>query len=111
MAMSDFRTRARSIQEKGIAPLIVLIVLLIMLFIGNPASLSGASISVTLDQAAVLLLLATAQCLIILMGRIGASRCDCGFCPGMDPHAVPGSLVRGDLGHSRNRKWHRTGVE
>lgn len=73
MAMSDFRTRARSIQEKGIAPLIVLIVLLIMLFIGNPASLSGASISVTLDQAAVLLLLATAQCLIILMGRIDLS--------------------------------------
>lgn len=73
MTMSDFRTRARSIQEKGIAPLIVLIVLLIMLFIGNPASLSGASISVTLDQAAVLLLLATAQCLIILMGRIDLS--------------------------------------
>ena len=73
MAMSDFRTRARSIQEKGIAPLIVLIVLLIMLFIGNPASLSGASISVTLDQAPVLLLLATAQCLIILMGRIDLS--------------------------------------
>lgn len=73
MAMSDFRTKARSIQEKGIAPLLVLIALLAMLFIGNPASLRGSSVSVTLDQAAVLLLLATAQCLIILMGRIDLS--------------------------------------
>ena len=73
MATSDFRTKARSIQEKGIAPLLVLLALLVMLFIGNPASLRGSSVSVTLDQAAVLLLLATAQCLIILMGRIDLS--------------------------------------
>jgi len=73
MAGTGFRTLARTAQERGIAPLIVLLVLMAMLFAGNPASLSVASLSVTLDQAAVLLLLAAAQCIIILMGRIDLS--------------------------------------
>lgn len=73
MAGSRLRSLARSSQERGVAPLVVLLALIAMLFIGNPASLSVGSLSVTLDQAAVLLLLATAQCLIILMGRIDLS--------------------------------------
>jgi len=59
-----------SIQENGYAPIIVLSVLFIVLYSISPKSITPTSMSAMLDQAAVLLLLASGQCLIILMGRI-----------------------------------------
>lgn len=59
-----------SIQERGFAPVIVLVVLFAILYSISPDSITYKSMSAMLDQAAVLLLLAAGQCLIILMGRI-----------------------------------------
>lgn len=59
-----------TIQERGFAPVIVLAVLFLILYIISPNSITPKSMSAMLDQAAVLLLLAAGQCLIILMGRI-----------------------------------------
>lgn len=59
-----------TIQERGFAPVIVLAVLFLILYAISPNSITAKSMSAMLDQAAVLLLLAAGQCLIILMGRI-----------------------------------------
>ena len=59
-----------TIQERGFAPVIVLAVLFLILYAISPNSITPKSMSAMLDQAAVLLLLAAGQCLIILMGRI-----------------------------------------
>lgn len=59
-----------TIQERGFAPVIVLAVLFLILYAISPDSITPKSMSAMLDQAAVLLLLAAGQCLIILMGRI-----------------------------------------
>ncbi len=59
-----------TIQERGFAPVIVLAVLFTVLYSISPDSITYKSMSAMLDQAAVLLLLASGQCLIILMGRI-----------------------------------------
>jgi ribose transport system permease protein len=58
------------IQERGLAPVVVLAVLFAILYAISPQSITPKSMSAMLDQAAVLLLLAAGQCLIILMGRI-----------------------------------------
>jgi ribose transport system permease protein len=57
----------------GLAPFFVLLILVLFLLATNPSSLSPLSLSSIMDGAAVLLLLASAQCLIILMGRIDLS--------------------------------------
>lgn len=59
-----------AIQERGYAPVVVLVLLFSILFSISPKSITPTSMSAMLDQAAVLLLLAAGQCLIILMGRI-----------------------------------------
>lgn len=59
-----------SIQEHGYAPIVVLAILFSILYAISPKSITPTSMSAMLDQAAVLLLLASGQCLIILMGRI-----------------------------------------
>jgi len=58
------------IQERGYAPVLVLIALFAILYSISPNSITYKSMSAMLDQAAILLLLASGQCLIILMGRI-----------------------------------------
>jgi len=58
------------IQERGLAPVVVLAVLFAILYSISPQSITPKSMSAMLDQAAVLLLLAAGQCLIILMGRV-----------------------------------------
>jgi ribose transport system permease protein len=58
------------IQERGLAPVVVLAVLFAILYAISPQSITPKSMSAMLDQAAVLLLLAAGQCLIILMGRV-----------------------------------------
>ena len=59
-----------TIQTRGYAPVLVLAFLFAVLYSISPASITPKSMSAMLDQAAVLLLLAAGQCLIILMGRI-----------------------------------------
>jgi ribose transport system permease protein len=58
------------LRQKGISSLIVLIVLVGILLLVKPESMSLSSISSLMDQASILLLLASAQCIIIIMGRI-----------------------------------------
>lgn len=60
----------RQLNERGLAAFVVLIALIIILTIADSRFLSSKSVSSLLDQTAVLLLLALAQGLVILMGRI-----------------------------------------
>lgn len=70
--MKNLKTRIsfNQIQERGYAPVLVLVALFAILYSISPNSITYKSMSAMLDQAAILLLLASGQCLIILMGRI-----------------------------------------
>lgn len=65
-------------REKGISSFFVLGILVVVLLVLKPESMSITSISSLMDQASILLLLASAQCLIIIMGRIDLS--NAAFC-------------------------------
>jgi ribose transport system permease protein len=58
------------LREKGFASLVVLMILVGILLVTKPESMSLSSISSLMDQSSILLLLASAQCIIIIMGRI-----------------------------------------
>lgn len=63
----------RPMERRGMASLLVLTALVIVLTIADSGFLSAKSITSLLDQTAVLLLLALAQGIVILMGRIDLS--------------------------------------
>jgi ribose transport system permease protein len=65
-------------RDKGISSLFVLGFLVLVLLVLEPESMSLSSLSSLLDQTSILLLLASAQCLIILMARIDLS--NAAFC-------------------------------
>ncbi|OGO55562.1 MAG: hypothetical protein A2V85_07430 [Chloroflexi bacterium RBG_16_72_14] len=60
----------RPLERRGLASLVVLTVLVVVLTIADSGFLSAKSVVSLLDQTAVLLLLALAQGIVILMGRI-----------------------------------------
>ena len=56
--------------DRGLAPLVVLVGLVVVIGIFSPSFLSMKSITSVLDQSAILLLLALGQGMVILLGRI-----------------------------------------
>lgn len=61
------------LNDRGIAPALVLAVMVLALAVFAPSFASAKSIASVLDQSAILILLALAQGLIILLGRIDLS--------------------------------------
>ena len=68
MRKVDLKSFFEYARDKGISSLFVLGFLVLVLLVLEPESMSLSSLSSLLDQTSILLLLASAQCLIILMG-------------------------------------------
>lgn len=61
------------LNQKGLTPLAVVLLMIAVFYAMNPGGITFATLSALLDQSAALLMLAVAQGLVVLMGRIDLS--------------------------------------
>lgn len=61
------------LNQKGFTPLAVVLLMIAVFYAMNPSGITPATLSALLDQSAALLLLAVAQGVVVLMGRIDLS--------------------------------------